>query len=133
MDEIINYVMENPENTNPNVLRNMLENYNSSGGGLLIVNVVPDETTEEEGVYVADKTAKELYEAFLAGRNVVCYYDLNYHPFVTGYHNEDDDTYTVYFSTVDVIDGSSVSQVRIQIEYAGNEQVFVTYDNYPGN
>lgn len=31
MDEIINYVMDTPGNTNPNVLRGMLEN--SSGGG----------------------------------------------------------------------------------------------------
>ena len=31
MDEIIDYVIETPQNTNPNVLRGMLENL--SGGG----------------------------------------------------------------------------------------------------
>lgn len=30
MDDIINYTMENPDNTNPNVLRSMLENYSGS-------------------------------------------------------------------------------------------------------
>ena len=32
IDNVFNYVMESPENTNPNVLRNMLNNLKSGGG-----------------------------------------------------------------------------------------------------
>ena len=83
MDDIINYIMETPGNTNPNVLRGILNNSNSglpsvsnvddgkvltvvdgawapaaaSGGGVLVVHV-------EDGVL--DKTFQEIVAADLA-------------------------------------------------------------------
>ena len=101
MDEIINYVMTNPENTNPNILRSMLENY-GGGGGLFVVNVIPDETDESGETYIADKTAKECYDAFMAGMNVYCYYDMSYFPINDVAFNDDSYTYYVYFSNVNV-------------------------------
>lgn len=42
VDDVFDYVMETPGNTNPNVLRSLLNNLDSggsSGGGILVVNV----------------------------------------------------------------------------------------------
>ena len=39
MDEIIDYVMETPGNTNPNVLRGMLNN-RGGGSDILLVNMI---------------------------------------------------------------------------------------------
>ena len=88
MDEIINYVMETPGNTNPNVLRGMLNNSGGnlppvtsddngdvltvvegkwskaapSGGGGLVVNAVTvDENT------TLDKTWQEILDAAKTG------------------------------------------------------------------
>ena len=66
MEEIINSVMQSPENTNPNVLRSQLkaiqgEGSGSSGGGVLMV-------TDTDGTL--DKTMGEIQDAYLAGKRV---------------------------------------------------------------
>ena len=60
MDEIIDYVMETPGNTNPNVLRGMLNNSGGSGSGVLIVNGTIDAETQMDTL---DKTWQEIHDA----------------------------------------------------------------------
>lgn len=65
MDEIINYIMETPGNTNPNVLRGMLENSSSgSSGSGLVVHADIDETDPENTIYTLDKTGQEILDAY---------------------------------------------------------------------
>jgi hypothetical protein len=59
MDEVIDYVMETPGNTNPNVLRGMLQN-SSGGGNVLVVKVKPN---TETGKPTMNKTWKEIFDA----------------------------------------------------------------------
>lgn len=91
MDEIIDYVMETPGNTNPNVLRGMLNNNGGNlpavtsadngdvltvvsgewakaapSGGALLVGLTVNETT-----ITCDKTAGEIWTAFTGGRTIV--------------------------------------------------------------
>ena len=65
MDEIIDYVMETPGNTNPNVLRGML---NNSGGGsssdVLVANMTYDEIDDTPHA-ILDKTFLEIYSSNL--------------------------------------------------------------------
>lgn len=64
MDEVINYVMDTPGNTNPNVLRGMLENSSSgSSGGGLVVHAEVDETGKDP-IYTLDKTGQEILDAY---------------------------------------------------------------------
>ena len=72
MDDIINYIMENPDNTNPNVLRSMLENYSKSDSGALVVNV----TLGEGGHFIMDKTAGNVYAAAQTGLVIVHYVNI---------------------------------------------------------
>lgn len=60
-EEIIDYVMENPNNTNPNVLRSMLgqNGGGSSGGNILIVT--------ESAEYVMSETWQTIYDTLSAG------------------------------------------------------------------
>lgn len=52
MDEIINYTMENPTNTNPNVLRGMLENYGGNSSGYTVTETVIHEN--ENAVFTSN-------------------------------------------------------------------------------
>ena len=91
MDEIIDYIMATPENTNPNVLRGVLENNNSSlpsitaddnGKVLTVVNGAWDKAQPsgsfiinatndgETGAHVLDKTWNEINTVF--GNGVIC-------------------------------------------------------------
>lgn len=65
MDEIINYVMDTPGNTNPNVLRGMLEN--SSDSNRFVVTLTP---TEDDFSGVMDKTCAEITAAYEAGKDI---------------------------------------------------------------
>ena len=59
MEEIINNIMQSPENTNPNVLRGQLQSVGSgSGGGVFVVGGTVSGTT-----VTLDKTAGEIYTA----------------------------------------------------------------------
>lgn len=60
-EEIFDYVMESPENTNPAILRSMLNELSSgSGGGGIFPVEINDEFT------IADKTSAEIEAALLA-------------------------------------------------------------------
>ena len=65
-DEIIGYVLNTPNNTNPNVLRDMLNEQGGSGGGadFFVVNFTDgsDQSKKE-----SDKSAEEIIEAIEAG------------------------------------------------------------------
>ena len=71
MDEVINYVMETPGNTNPNVLRGMLQN--SSGGGNAAFYVTFSGSTSESTA-ACDKTFAEVKEAYDAGKVIITRY-----------------------------------------------------------
>ena len=74
MDEIINYVNNSPENTNPNVLRGMLNNMDSSqqssggssGGGIFFVTVTGG-WDNDEFAGTSDKSVSEIISAWAAG------------------------------------------------------------------
>ena len=66
MDEVINYVMDTPGNTNPNVLRSMLEK--SSGNNRFVVTLTP---TEDDFSGVMDRTPQEITAAYHEGRRIV--------------------------------------------------------------
>lgn len=90
MDDIINYTMENPDNTNPNVLRGMLESY-SRGGGALVVNV----TVGEGNHFIMDKTAGDVYAAAQTGL-VIVHYMYIYTPLIYAEYRSKSSTYKFY-------------------------------------
>ena len=65
MEEIINNVMQSPENTNPNVLRSQLQNIGegSSSGGAMF--------TKSGNTWSCDKTVAELKAAYEAGKALI--------------------------------------------------------------
>ncbi len=63
-EEIISYVMETPGNTNPNVLRSLLDNEMDNR---FIVTLTL--TSETGGI--TDKSNKEMYEAALSGKTIL--------------------------------------------------------------
>ena len=71
MEEIINSVMQSPENTNPNVLRGQLQKIGGgSGGGVFVVGM-------DAETAMLDKTAREIMDAML--QKSVCLYVDNEH------------------------------------------------------
>lgn len=75
MEEIINSVMQSPENTNPNVLRSQLQSVGggSGSGGALVVNATVDFTTNKA---TCDKTAGEMWSAAENGDIIVIHFTL---------------------------------------------------------
>ena len=63
-EEIIDYVMQSPENTNPNVLRGILSKQQSDNKFWVTLTL----TSEQGGI--ADYTNAEISEAFEAGKDV---------------------------------------------------------------
>ena len=72
MDDIINYTMETPNNTNPNVLRGLLENYSESGSrsDLLVVKIT-EGSSAHETTYVFSHTPAEVYEWITANKPAI--------------------------------------------------------------
>lgn len=71
MDDIINYTMENPGNTNPNVLRSMLENYSSgNSSGYTITETVIHEN--ENAVFTSNH-----YDFTPSSDKISCYVSIN--------------------------------------------------------
>ena len=68
MDEIINYVMDTPGNTNPNVLRGMLQNNSGGSDNIFLVKIRPG---EEDDTFISDKTYEEITEAFNEDKIVI--------------------------------------------------------------
>ena len=69
-EDIVNYVMDNPDNTNPAVLRDMLSQL-SGGGGSLPFDVFVIETTKISNQHILTKTAGEIIEAANGGALVL--------------------------------------------------------------
>lgn len=80
IDEIFNYVMESPENTNPSVLKDMLNRLNVSntnvGGGSMQVHInFPDDyVAGEYAIMTMDKTWQEIHDALVDGIVVQAYF-----------------------------------------------------------
>ena len=68
-DEIFDYVMTNPYNTNPNQLRTMLDSVSSGGGSSTVLCELITSTTSD--VVSAEMTAEELYSAAQEGKTIV--------------------------------------------------------------
>lgn len=66
MDEIIQYILKSPENTNPNVMRSLLSKITPESGSdstpvennILILQL----TEKEAGTYIMNKTGQEIIE-----------------------------------------------------------------------
>lgn len=107
VDDVFNYVMETPGNTNPNVLRSLLNNLDSGGsssGGILVVNV-------------SDGALDKTYSEILASTTPVVIHqaseEASYWGFVTAVF-EDDGEYTV------VVTDSSEQAVSYYIAYSAD-------------
>lgn len=74
MEEIIDYVMKTPENTNGNILREKLQKMGGSGGGVMVVHAAD---TEIDGfsAKILDKTAGEIIAAAKTGYVVLDMYN----------------------------------------------------------
>ena len=71
MDELVNYVTETPENTNPNVVRSLASSISTAGdssSGIMIVNAISDIST---GTYTLDRTFREIAEAVKTGPVII--------------------------------------------------------------
>ena len=67
MDEIINYAIHSPENSNPNVLRSMLNQISSENGDSSNDIEVIDFNVSMEAPYTLDITWQEVYDALSRG------------------------------------------------------------------
>ena len=68
-EDIVNYVMDNPDNTNPAVLRDMLNQLNSGGGSGLTIPA-----SYENDTFTLNKTFKEINDVISTGGNAVINY-----------------------------------------------------------
>ena len=68
INDVFNYVMDTPDNTNPNVLRSMLNSLEGggSGGGTLKVTITSEEVSDGTK-FTMDKTWQEIANAFNSG------------------------------------------------------------------
>lgn len=114
-EEIISYVMETPGNTNPNVLRSLLDGEASSNKFIVTLTL----TSETGGT--TDKSNKEIYEAIQAGKEIwftgnmsdmIGYFPLAYYTVIEGIQypfigtrfdmvSSNDQVYLVYITASD--------------------------------
>lgn len=90
IDEITDYVLKTPENTNYQILRPMLERLGNSGNNSLVVNLIWDE--EDERIRT-DKTAREIEAVLTNGGTVIIHeiqteYDGNAHYVTNAYYTK---------------------------------------------
>ena len=62
MEEIIDYIMHTPENTNPNILREMMKNGGDSGGGSGDLTIEDWQYDADNDILTAPFTAQEYTE-----------------------------------------------------------------------
>ena len=115
--EIIDYIMETPQNTNTAILSQMLDEFAGEGGGSmepLIVNAINVRST----IYEMDKTVGELNEAFSKGIPITMYFQNGLHGYVYGnivslefYGVEEEENYSahVYFQNGGYVENWGVS------------------------
>lgn len=68
-EEILDYVMNTPDNTNRAVLSDMLDEFSSGSGGGNPTLVV--EVTSKNNVWTCEKTWQEIFDAFLTSAVVL--------------------------------------------------------------
>ena len=73
MEEIINSVMQSPENTNPNILRSQLQKMGSSGGGGVLIGT----SGSESGTFVVDMPITEVAAAMEKGAKIAVHVESN--------------------------------------------------------
>lgn len=114
-EKIISYVMETPGNTNPNVLRSLLDDGSSNNKFIVTLTL----TSETGGI--TDKSNKEIYEAIKAGKEIwftgnmddmIGYFPLAYYTVIEGFQypfigtrfdmvSSNDQVYLVYMTASD--------------------------------
>lgn len=67
-DDVFNYVMNSPENTNPAVLRSLLDNLEAPMQEKFIITITYDSLTSN---FVGDKTLDEVIAAYNSGKNII--------------------------------------------------------------
>jgi hypothetical protein len=136
-EEILNYVMNTPENTNRMVLNDMLDKLvNSSGGGSDNFDVVFTYTRgERETVVVSDKTFDEAAAAISAGKHIRAELrpstwpsDGTIRDLSTNVDLIDGDVDTIWFLSAPEVDEGGIEQIGIEwTDYAGLELWHVVY------
>lgn len=111
MEEIINYLNKTPENTNPNVLKDMVSSGSSSGsnsGNLFLVTMDVDSGE-------SDKTFQETYDAFIGGENVIIYDEAlgYYNTIISAMLSEENTTYGFITSNSMYVASSSNSHFSV--------------------
>ena len=72
-EQIIDYVMNSPANTNRAVLEGMLDEIGGGGTSEPLI-VIPHFNTEDNGEYL-NKTWQELWDAYISGKQVLLVHD----------------------------------------------------------
>ena len=73
IDEIINYVIETPENTNPAVLRSMLEQLDMGGSSMSLIPIILYPGNNNSFTY--SMSANEVAEGLREGKRYECFID----------------------------------------------------------
>ncbi len=66
-DEIFDYVMNSPENTNPSILKSLLNDLEVPMQEQFIITLTPDDNME---VWTSDKSFSEIAEAYNQNKNI---------------------------------------------------------------
>ncbi len=126
-EDIINYVMDNPDNTNPAVLKDMLNQLNSGGGSGLIIPA-----SYENNTFTLNKTFKEINDVISTGGNAVINY-VDYQGVISNYtvigtivdenNNIEDPVYSVKAFNIDgygIHSFNTNNQTSYPSEYQGD-------------
>lgn len=73
-ENIVSYVMNSPQNSNPAILRSLLNQLDGNNSGGLLVTVTFDSPS---GAEVADKTYGEIFDVISNGGSVVIKHKMN--------------------------------------------------------
>ena len=124
-EKIISYVMETPGNTNPNVLRSLLDG--EASNNKFIVTITP---TEQDFSGTMDKTSEEITAAYEAGQeiifNVVGFpgFDHVYIPAAWCTYATDHTNCAACATLVDVLNGLQI--VIVTSDSSGNSNYFTS-------
>ena len=76
MDELINHLMHNPENTNPNVIRDMLKNSNTNEPNVQIIEVI-DAQKNNKYFMIFDELDSLFIPVYFIVKNIYGFIDDN--------------------------------------------------------
>lgn len=76
MDELINYLMHNPENTNPNVIRDMLKSSNTNEPNFKIIEVI-DAQKNNKSFMIFDELEFLFIPVYFIVKNIYGFIDDN--------------------------------------------------------